>query len=93
MALLWWYLLRPSKQIAIRIPDELASSLEALVPTGRFGTKADAVRSALEALIEAERRRDVGARIAEGYRRIPQDDDDVAAATEAAIRSIHDEPW
>jgi len=35
----------------------------------------------------------VGESIADGYRRIPQDDDEVKAATRAAIRSIHEEPW
>jgi Arc/MetJ-type ribon-helix-helix transcriptional regulator len=82
-----------SEQIAIRIPPELASALDRLVGSGRFRTKADAVRAALEELVEEERRRDVGNRIAEGYRRIPQDDDEVAAATESALRSIHEEPW
>jgi hypothetical protein len=48
---------------------------------------------ALETLVEAERRRRVGVLIADGYRAIPQDDDQVAAATRAAIRSIHEEPW
>ena len=82
-----------SEQIAIRIPSELASALDRLVGSGRFRTKADAVRAALEELVEEERRRDVGKQIAEGYRRIPQDDDEVAAATESALRSIHEEPW
>lgn len=82
-----------SEQIAVRIPDELAESLEQLVESGRFETKADAVRTALEALIDAERRRRIGEVIADGYRRIPQDDDEVRAATRAAIRSIHEEPW
>jgi Arc/MetJ-type ribon-helix-helix transcriptional regulator len=82
-----------SEQIAVRIPDGLAESLQELVSTGRFQTKADAVRTALEALVEAERRRRVGEFIAEGYRRIPQDEDEVGAATAAAIRSILDEPW
>ncbi len=82
-----------SEQIAIRIPDELAESLEELVSSGRFETKADAVRTALETLVDAERRRRVGELIADGYRRIPQDDDEVKAATRAAIRSIHEEPW
>jgi Arc/MetJ-type ribon-helix-helix transcriptional regulator len=82
-----------SEQITIRIPDELATSLDELVATGRFETKADAVRTALEALVDADRRRRVGALIAEGYRRIPQDDDEVKAATRAAIRSIREEPW
>jgi Arc/MetJ-type ribon-helix-helix transcriptional regulator len=82
-----------SEQIAIRLPDDLADALSQLVESGRFETKADAVRTALEALVEIERRRRVGALIADGYRRVPQDDDEVEAATRAAIRSIHEEPW
>jgi Arc/MetJ-type ribon-helix-helix transcriptional regulator len=82
-----------SIQIAIRIPDALAEQLESLVTSGRFDTKADAVRSALEALLDAERRADVGRRIVEGYQRVPQDDVDVAAARQAATRSIDEEPW
>lgn len=82
-----------SRQIAVRIPDALAASLEDLVSTGRFETRAEAVRVALEALIEAERRRRVGELIADGYRRLPQDDEEVDAARLAAIRSIEEEPW
>lgn len=82
-----------SEQIAVRIPDALAASLEDLVSTGRFETRAEAVRVALEALIEAERRRRVGELIADGYRRLPQDDEEVDAARRAAIRSIEEEPW
>jgi Arc/MetJ-type ribon-helix-helix transcriptional regulator len=82
-----------SQQIAVRIPDEMAESLEDLVERGVFKTKADAIRSGLERLIEAERRRRVGELIADGYRRVPQDDGDVQAATRAAIRSINEEPW
>jgi Arc/MetJ-type ribon-helix-helix transcriptional regulator len=82
-----------SEQIAVRIPDILAKSLEDLVTRGRFETKAEAVRAALEALVDEERRRRVGELIADGYRRIPQDDDDVDAARLAAIRSIEEEPW
>ena len=82
-----------SIQIAIRIPDALAEELETLVSSGRFDTKADAVRSALEALVDAERRAEVGRRIVEGYQRVPQDAADVASAHDAAERSIHEEPW
>ncbi|MGZ8571393.1 MAG: ribbon-helix-helix domain-containing protein [Actinomycetota bacterium] len=82
-----------SEQIAVRIPDGLAESLEDLVRSGRFDTKAEAVRAALETLVEAERRRCLGEMMAEGYRRIPQDDSEVDAATRAAIRSIDEEPW
>jgi Arc/MetJ-type ribon-helix-helix transcriptional regulator len=82
-----------SEQITIRIPTELADRLDELVARGRFETKAEAARAAISALIEAERRAEIGRRIVEGYRRTPQTDDEVATATEAAIRSIHEEPW
>jgi Arc/MetJ-type ribon-helix-helix transcriptional regulator len=82
-----------SEQIAVRIPDELAKSLEELVSRGAFETKAEAIRAALDRLIETERRRRVGELIADGYRRIPQEDEDVEAARHAAIRSIEEEPW
>jgi Arc/MetJ-type ribon-helix-helix transcriptional regulator len=82
-----------SIQIAIRIPDLLAEQLEALVASGRFETRADAVRAALDALIDGERRADVGRRIVEGYQRVPQDEAEVAVARDAATRSIDEEPW
>jgi Arc/MetJ-type ribon-helix-helix transcriptional regulator len=82
-----------SEQIAVRIPDELAESLEDLVSEGRFETKAEAIRSALQTLVDQERRRKVGELIADGYRRIPQDEDELEAARRAAIRSIEQEPW
>jgi Arc/MetJ-type ribon-helix-helix transcriptional regulator len=82
-----------SIQIAIRIPNTLAEELEALVSSGRFDTKADVVRSALEALVDEERRSDVGRRIVEGYQRVPQDDVEVTSARETAVRSIDEEPW
>ena len=82
-----------SEQIAVRLPEELAERLDELVASGRFESKAEAVRSAIQTMVEAERRRDIGQRIAEGYRRVPQTDDEVAAAAEAAVRSIHEEPW
>ena len=70
-----------------------STELEGLVSSGRFETKADAVRTALETLIDAERRADVGRRIVEGYQRVPQEDADVAEAGHAASRSIEEEPW
>ena len=82
-----------SMQIAIRIPTALAERLDALVTSGTYETRADAVRAALEALLDAERRADVGRRIVDGYRRIPQEDAEVAAAEQAASRSIDEEPW
>jgi Arc/MetJ-type ribon-helix-helix transcriptional regulator len=81
-----------SEQIAVRIPDELALSLEELVAHGRFETKAEAVRTALEILIESERRRRAGELIAEGYRRIPQGDaETVASSARQTLRALEAE--
>jgi Arc/MetJ-type ribon-helix-helix transcriptional regulator len=85
--------MRMSEQIAVRIPDTLAKSLDDLVSEGRFETKAEAIRAALQTLVDQERRRKVGELIADGYRRIPQDEDELEAARRAAIRSIEQEPW
>ena len=82
-----------SEQITVRIPESLARAVDALVESRRFGTRTDAVRFALETLVDREHRRAIGERIVDGYRRVPQDDQDVAAAAEAAIRSINEEPW
>ena len=82
-----------AEQFAIRMSDDLAAALDGLVASGRFPTRAEAVRAAIEQLVDAERRRALGRRIVEGYERIPQTDAEVAAATAAAIRSIEEEPW
>ena len=73
--------------------DELARALDELVASGRFATRAEAVRAAIEGLLDAERRRQIGQRIVEGYTAIPQTDAEVASATQAAIASIEEEPW
>jgi Arc/MetJ-type ribon-helix-helix transcriptional regulator len=76
-----------SEQIAVRLPDELASGLQALVEDGTFETKAEAIRSAIETMIDTERRRRTGEEIADGYRRMPQsEDDDLADLALAAAR-------
>ena len=82
-----------SEQFAIRMSDELARSLDELVSTGRFATRAEAVRAAIEQLLDTEQRREIGRRIVQGYSDVPQTDAEVAAATEAAVRSIEEEPW
>jgi hypothetical protein len=43
--------------------------------------------------MQNEDRRRIGEEIAQGYRRLPQTDAAVAAATQAAIASINEEPW
>jgi Arc/MetJ-type ribon-helix-helix transcriptional regulator len=82
-----------SKQIEVRIPNALAKALDDLVSEGMFETKAQAIRAALQTLVDQERRRRMGELIADGYRRTTQDEDEVEPARRAAIRSIEQEPW
>jgi Arc/MetJ-type ribon-helix-helix transcriptional regulator len=82
-----------AEQFAIRMSDDLARSLDELVANGRFATRAEAVRAAIEQLLDSERRRELGRRIVKGYMDAPQSDEEVAAATRAAISSIEEEPW
>lgn len=82
-----------SEQIAVRLSDDLAGRLDEVVRSGAFPSRAEAVRVAIDELLDGLRRRQVGAAIVEGYRRQPQTDDEVAVAEAAAIRSINTEPW
>jgi Arc/MetJ-type ribon-helix-helix transcriptional regulator len=84
---------RVAEQFAIRMSDELAGSLDELVSSGRFATRAEAIRTAIEQLLETEHRHEIGRRIVQGYTDAPQTDAEVAAATQAAVRSIEEEPW
>jgi Arc/MetJ-type ribon-helix-helix transcriptional regulator len=82
------YAERMSPQIAVRLDQDLADRLDALVADGRFDTKADAIRTAIEALVDVERRRRIGEAIVEGYRRVPPGDD---PGLEASLdRALHD---
>lgn len=81
-------------QLVTRVPDEIADAIDDLVRARVFASRSDAVRAGLEAVIERERRAAVGRQIVEGYRRIPQtDDDDLGWSDEATAAMIAEEPW
>ncbi|MGZ8581439.1 MAG: ribbon-helix-helix domain-containing protein [Actinomycetota bacterium] len=61
-----------SPQIAVRLPAPLLDEIDALVDAGRFETRADAIRSGIELIVDAERRSRIGRAIVEGYERVPQ---------------------
>ena len=82
-----------SEQLAVRFPDELVEALDELVASKRFESRADAVRTAVVALLAELRREAEGQAIVDGYTRIPQTDEEVAIAYAAGLRSIDEEPW
>ena len=80
-------------QLVTRVSNELAASVDELVASGRATSRSDAVRCALERWIDSERRRRIGEAIVEGYRRIPQTEEELAWADHAAAAMIAEEPW
>jgi len=67
-----------STQLAIRLPDDLLRDLDWVVVRLNYDSRTEAMREALVRLIDQERRRQIGEEIAEGYRRMPQTEEEMA---------------
>lgn len=80
-------------QLVTRVPDAIAEAVDGLVEAGVFGSRSDAVRAGLETVVERERRAAIGQAIADGYRRIPQDEDDLGWSDASSAAMIAEEPW
>ncbi|MCE2532354.1 MAG: ribbon-helix-helix protein, CopG family [Acidimicrobiia bacterium] len=80
-------------QIAVRLDDELVAQVDQLVQIGLVDSRSQAVREGLRALVDQRRRRAVAEAIVEGYRRLPQTDEDIAWSDEATAAMIAEEPW
>lgn len=80
-------------QLMARVPDALVEALDRLVADGVFETRSEAVRSALTLLVDRHRRGEIARRIVEGYRRLPQSDEEVAWADASTVAMIGEEPW
>lgn len=80
-------------QLVTRIPDSVAEAVDDLVRSGVFASRSAAVRAGLEAVVEQERRDGIGRAIVEGYRRIPQEQDDLTWPDAATSAMIAEESW
>jgi len=80
-------------QLVTRVDDQLAAEVDALVADGVVRNRSEAIRVALERLIEEHRRRRIGAEIVEAYRRQPQTEEELAGLDEATRALIAEEPW
>jgi Arc/MetJ-type ribon-helix-helix transcriptional regulator len=80
-------------QIAVKLPESLASELDRLVKRGDFRNRSQALREGLEAIL-AERERE---RLRERYRdaiaRHPETPGEMADVSRLAVESIEEEPW
>lgn len=80
-------------QLITRVDDALVEQLDAIVASGEAESRSDAVRRALETMIDQRRRRLIGEAIAEGYRRVPDTDEELRWAVESTRSMIAEEPW
>ena len=81
------------QQLVTRVSDALAASVDRLVGEGVYASRSDAVRAGLAAVIDDERRAAEGRAIADGYRRLPQQDDDGLWPDAATAAMVAEEPW
>ena len=79
-------------QIAVRIPDDLLADIDDRIP-GQFASRADAVRSALVALMEKESLADREARHRQGWIDHPPSSREERSIKRDAQSLIAEEPW
>jgi Arc/MetJ-type ribon-helix-helix transcriptional regulator len=80
-------------QVVTRLDDKLAGDLDALVADGVVASRSEAVRLGLTRLVEEHRRRQIGDRIVEAYRRQPQTEEELTGLDEATRSLVEEEPW
>ncbi len=79
-------------KVVISLPEELLAAAEReRAASGE--SRSELFRRALEHLIHRARERDAVERYLAGYRPIPEDPDDLAAADALTVESISSEPW
>ncbi len=80
-------------QLVTRVDDELVRQVDRLVESGAVSSRSDAVRRGLRAVVDTERRRSVAESIIDGYRRLPQTEDEAGWTEDMARSMIAEEPW
>lgn len=80
-------------QIAVKLSRELIEELDDLIARGTFESRSQAVRQGLEAVVAAQRRREIDQRYRAAFDEAPETEQEIAEATRLAVQSIRDEPW
>lgn len=80
-------------QVAVKLPDDLVGRVDELVESGTFGSRSQAVRAGLEALVAQKQSEALGERYREGLARAPETQEELDDARRLAIASIDAEPW
>jgi Arc/MetJ-type ribon-helix-helix transcriptional regulator len=80
-------------QLVTRVDAQLVADVDELVAAGIVASRSEAVRVGLSELVDRHRRADVGRRIADAYRRLPQTSEELTGVDEATIALLEDERW
>ena len=82
-----------STQLALRLPDETLEGLDWLVVRCKYSSRTEAMRSAIEAAIAAERRKQIDEQYIEAYTRMPQTEEELAHVDHQSFDHLDDEDW
>lgn len=80
-------------QLVARLDDSLLAEIDSLVADGTVANRSEAVRLALEQLVDQHHRKRVGAQIVAAYRRRPQTEAELAGLDAATRALVSEEPW
>jgi Arc/MetJ-type ribon-helix-helix transcriptional regulator len=80
-------------QVVTRLNDELVADLDGLVAEGFVASRSEAVRMALEKLVDERRRQRIGAEIVAGYERCPETEEELAGLDRKTRALVAEEPW
>ncbi len=80
------------KQTLVQLSEELLELLDREAAR-RSVSRSALIREAIEQHLDAERRAEIGRQIVEGYRRIPQTEEELEWADWQTAKMIRQEPW
>ncbi len=86
-------MLNAMPQLVTRLDAELVEAVDRLVSDGVVANRSEAVRMGLEQLVDQARRSQIAEAIVEGYRRVPQTDEELERADRGLRALVAEEPW
>jgi Arc/MetJ-type ribon-helix-helix transcriptional regulator len=80
-------------QLVTRVGETLVDRVDSLVAAGLLASRSEAVRLALEDLVERLEREEIGRQIVDAYTRMPQTDEEIRGVDEAFEQMLAEESW
>jgi Arc/MetJ-type ribon-helix-helix transcriptional regulator len=81
-----------SKMITVRMSEDRVAAIDELVAAGR-ASRAAVIVEAIDRLVADLERERIDREIVEGYKRVPETDEELRWAELSTIESIREEPW